>query len=186
MICLIALIVFSILGLFSVSYRKLAIKAVECVFRRVTLRPCQSGMDRQLKNQLIGLASRKNISLARLLAKYFEVISWIFTALLIVSLALSVRGIYFYIMYGNCNGQNSDEFCVFDALNPKEEYSCEDPSLITNSQPIKPNVDDDAFFGDRNSTITFIEFGCYACPYTKEAQSAVKEVLKNYPDIHYV
>lgn len=186
MICLVALVVFSILGIFSVRYRELAKKAVDCVFRRVTFRPCQSGMDQQLRSQLIGVISRKNLKLARFTVKYFEIISWAFTILMLLSIVFSVRGIYYYVLYGNCNGQNSDAFCVFDALNAKEEYSCEDPSLVTEKILITPTADDDPFLGKEDSKLTVIEFGCYTCPFTKEAQAAVKEIIKNYPDIKFV
>ncbi|MBN2368619.1 DsbA family protein [Candidatus Woesearchaeota archaeon] len=181
MICFLALIVFSILGIFSISYRKLALTAFDCVFRRVTFRPCQAGMDRKLRNRLVGLISRKNVKLAGLVVKHFEFISWIFTFLLIASIFFSARGIYFYVMYGNCNGQESDEFCIFDALHPGEEASCTDPSLIqSNDNFIKPGPDDDPFIGPEDAKVTIIEFGCYACPYTKKAEPVVKEILRKY------
>jgi protein-disulfide isomerase len=186
MICLLALVVFSILGIFSVSYRQLAKKAVDCVFRRITLRPCQSGMDTQLRSQLIGIISRKNIKAARFVVRYFEVISWTFTLIMVLSLVFSIRGIYFYVVYGNCNGQGSDQFCVFDALNPKEEYSCEDPSLKTEKVLVAPRADDDPFLGNIDAKLTIIEFGCYTCPFTKEAQPVVKQIIKNYPDVKFV
>ena len=88
MICLVALVVFSILGIFSVRYRKLAANAVDCVFRRITFRPCQSGMDQQLRSKLIATISKKNVNLAKFVVKRFEVISWIFTALFILSIIL--------------------------------------------------------------------------------------------------
>lgn len=183
MICLIALIVFSILGIFSVKHRKLAFKAFDCVFRRVTLRPCQSGLDRKLRTYLLGLVSRKNVKSARILAKHFELISWIFTALLIVSLLFSVRGVYFYLLYGNCNGENSEGFCVFDALNTEHDVGvCYDPSISTSGNMSTPNRDDDPAIGPKNAKVIIIEFGCYSCPYTKKAQPVVAEILKKYGD----
>ena len=180
--CLVALIVFGILGIFSVKYRKLAMTAFDCVFRRITLRPCQSGMDRKLKNKLVGLMSRKNVKLARFVVKRFELISWLFTILLILSIFFSARGIYFYVVYGNCNGENSDSFCVFDALHPEQEVGvCGDTSLGTGSEEIiLPTVDDDPSIGPDDAKVTFIQFGCYGCHYTKQAEPVVREILEKY------
>jgi hypothetical protein len=72
MICIIALVVFSILGIFSASHRKIAAKAFDCVFRRITLRPCQSGLDRQLKTGIIAFFSKRNVRFARFIAKHLN------------------------------------------------------------------------------------------------------------------
>ncbi len=42
MICIFAFFVFAFLAIFSVTYRPLAKEAFECVFRRITLRPCET------------------------------------------------------------------------------------------------------------------------------------------------
>ena len=190
MICLVALVVFSILGIFSVRYRKLAANAVDCVFRRITFRPCQSGMDQQLRSKLIATISKKNVNLAKFVVKRFEVISWIFTALFILSIIFSARGIYFYAVYGNCNGQDSNDFCVFDALNPNEDHSsCSDPSVVNNTvEFIAPSVkENELYLGSKNAKVTIIEFGCYTCPFTKKADSVVKQIINHYDDkIMYV
>jgi len=182
MICLIALVVFSILGIFSVKYRQLSAKAFDCVFRRMTFRPCQSGLDRQVKTSIIGFFSRKHVGLARFVARYFEVLSWAFTILMIASLFFSVRGAYYYIIYGNCNGAGSDEFCVFDALAPSTQTTtCTDPSIHQgNFTKIPPTIDDDPSIGPKDAKVTIIEFGCYSCPYTKKAEPVVKKILKKY------
>jgi len=181
MICLIALIVAGILGIFSVRYRKLATEAFDCVFRRITLRPCTSGLDRRLKNKIVGAVSRKHIGLAKFIVKYFEILSWFFTILLITSLFFSARGIYFYVVYGNCNGDQGG-FCVFDALNPQDQSTtCEDPNLIPDNQiNIKPTADDDPSLGPEDAKVTIIEFGCFSCPYTREAEPTVQKILEKY------
>jgi len=116
MICLIALVAFSILGIFSASHRKIALQAFDCVFRRITLRECQSGLDRKLRNSIIGTISRKNVRLANFVYRNFEIISWIFTVLMILSIIFTARGIYYYAVYGNCNGQGSSAFCAFNGF----------------------------------------------------------------------
>lgn len=180
MICLLSLIVFSILGIFSAKHRKLAAKAFDCVFRRVTLRPCQSGLDNKVKSDVIVFFSKKNLKLAKFIAKNFEILSWIFTLLTIASIFFSLQGIYFYIVYGNCNGENSNDFCIFDALNPNEA-TCEDPNIVTNEIKFIPEQkQEDIILGNPLAKLTIIEYGCYSCEYTKKTQSVVKEILKNY------
>ncbi|MEM3373710.1 MAG: thioredoxin domain-containing protein [Candidatus Woesearchaeota archaeon] len=180
MICLLALIVFSILGIFSATHRKLAAKAFDCVFRRITLRPCQSGLDQKVKTDIIVFFSKRNTKIAKFVAKNFEILSWIFTILMIASIVFSVRGIYFYIIYGNCNGQNSNEFCIFDAIHPNEA-TCEDPNIKKQEIKFIPKENkNDIILGNPLAKLIIIEYGCYSCSYTKKAQPIVNEILKNY------
>jgi hypothetical protein len=181
MICIIALIVFAFLGIFSVRYRKLFVKSLDCVFRRVTLRPCQSGLDQQLRTQVIGYVSKKHVGLARFVVKYFELISWTLLIIMLVSMFFTAQGIYYYVMYGNCNGLGSDEFCVFDKLNPTGASTCEDPSIISPEQDFtSPTIDDDPSIGPMDAKVVIIEFGCYDCLYTQKAYPVVKELLELY------
>lgn len=181
MICLIALVVFGILGIFSVGHRKIAAKAFDCVFRRVTLRPCNSGLDQQLKTGIIVFFSKKNVGAAKFVARHFETLSWVFTVLMLVSIFFSAQGIYYYVLYGNCNGANSDEFCVFDALNPNKDASvCSDPSISKPNATKSPNIDDDPSLWPSDAKVIIIEFGCFSCPYTKKAEPVVKEILQAY------
>lgn len=54
MLCLVALIVFSILGIFSLSYRQLAKEALDCVFRRMTFRSCNTGFQEKVRAKVSG------------------------------------------------------------------------------------------------------------------------------------
>lgn len=121
MICLLALIGFGILGIFSVSHRALAKEAFNCIFRRVTLRKCDTGFDKKMKMRITIGIMRSSPKLSRFTFKYFEAISWVFTILLITSFAFSAMGIYNLIQYGNCEGAHSNEPCVF---NPTGGISC--------------------------------------------------------------
>ena len=56
MICILALIVFGILGIFSAKYREFAREAFKCVSLRVTLRKCESRFDEQMKDAKFDLA----------------------------------------------------------------------------------------------------------------------------------
>ena len=123
MICLIALVIFGILGIFSVTHRKIALEAFDCVFRRITIRKCTSGLDKRLKSQITGKLMRKSPRVARFTFKYFEIISWFFTIIMIVSIIYTGIGAYNFVIYGNCNGPHSDKFCIYDPLG-SNKVSC--------------------------------------------------------------
>ena len=134
MICLIALVVFGILGIFSVTYRKIALEAFDCVFRRLTIRKCTSGLDKRLKSQITGKLMNKSPKIAKFTYKNFELISWTFTIILVMSLIYTGIGAYNFVMYGNCNGENSQEACVYNGLSNffnnnelKINVGCESP-----------------------------------------------------------
>ena len=114
MICIIALVVFSILGIFSATHRKIAIEAFDCVFRKITVRKCQTGRDKRLKSQITGGILRKSPIVGRIVYKNFEIFSWIFLIIMFTSLFFAGRGVYWYARYGNCNGPQHDGFCIFD------------------------------------------------------------------------
>ena len=107
MFCIIAFIVLSILGIFSASNRELAREALDCVLRRVTLRPCNTGFDEKMKAKILGTVITRSEASARFLNKYFEPLSWVFFILLLGSSIWSVRGVYLYYTTGSCNGLNA-------------------------------------------------------------------------------
>jgi len=136
MICLIALVVAGFLGIFSVSYRRIAIDAFNCVFRNITFRRCTSGTDIKLKSHITGSLLKRSPRTARFVRRNFEWISWLFTLLLVGSVIYSGISIYNLHAYGNCNGQNSQEECILTLDNPEEipahctgKVICEDCSM---------------------------------------------------------
>ncbi|NCN99237.1 hypothetical protein COU62_00920 [Candidatus Pacearchaeota archaeon CG10_big_fil_rev_8_21_14_0_10_35_219] len=178
-LCIIALPVFAILGLFSVKYRQLASESLDCMFRTVTFRRCQLGLDDRIKSDLTGKLMKRSPALARFFYNYYKLISWIVLVLFIWSAYATGVGLYNYYLYGNCNGPDSDGFCL---LNPTGSNS--GTSKIIGSihgEVILPVVEeDDYIFGNPEAELTIIEFGCYRCPYTKQAESIVDEVLEYY------
>jgi hypothetical protein len=126
MICVIAMVVFGILGIFSVKYRAIAKESVDCVFRRITFRPCNSDLNERLKSRITGKLLKRSPKAARFTYKHFEVISWIFLILMIGSFVYSAIGVYNLVVYDNCNGPNSNEACVFnpDTYNFNEDCGC--------------------------------------------------------------
>lgn len=114
--CLIALVVFGILGVFSAAQREIAKEAFDCVFKRLRFKPCESGLDKRLKSQVIGKLMKKSPRLARFGFQHFEVISWVFTFLMFTSTIYTGIGMYNFVMYGNCHGENSQEECIYEGL----------------------------------------------------------------------
>lgn len=127
MICILALVVFGVLAIFSASYRPLAKEAFDCVFRRITLRKCESGLDVRMKSKVVGKLMNRSPALARGVHKNFEIISWIFVIIFFVSLIYSGIAVYNIVVYDNCNGPvDENGFCIITG-NGGEVVDCEDP-----------------------------------------------------------
>ena len=191
MICIIALVVFGVLAIFSASYRPLAKEAFDCVFRKLTLRKCQTGLDKRLKSQITGSIMRKNERTGTFIYKHFDIISTIFTILMIASLGYTLYGGYNFMLWGNCNGPNSQSFCIFDPIESSGDKLsteqapefCVPPEFMTPEYLKKPaNISDEPFIGKSDADVTVIEFGCYTCQYTRKAQPVIDAVIEKYKD----
>jgi len=101
-ICIVALVVFSILSLVSTRYRPLAKQAFRCVYLTATLRPCDVQLEEKIKAKLTSKLMFAPL-LARFFYKNFKIISWIFTIAFFASLFYSVYGIYNLIAIGRCD-----------------------------------------------------------------------------------
>ena len=106
MICLIALFVFGIMSIFSVSFRPFAKEAFNCVFRKMTLRKCDTGFDQKMKAGITGKLMKRSPKLAGFVYKHFELISWIFTIIMIVSLIYSAVAVYNLAIHGTCTPES--------------------------------------------------------------------------------
>lgn len=180
-ICIIALPVFAILGIFSLRYRMLAGEAFRCLFRTIQLKPCDTGLDRRIKSKFTAKLMWWP-ALARGFYRYFEILSWIFVVLMLISAGFTGYGLYNYFKYGNCNGEQSSAFCVFNVVH-NNQPECSAFGVSGNVSASKVGFDDAEIRGNPDAILTLHEFGCYSCPYTKQAESVVQEVLRNYPDV---
>jgi hypothetical protein len=129
-VCFIALFVFGFLAIFSARYRPFAKEAFNCVFKRMTLRKCDTGFDKKLKAKITARLMRRNQKFGAAVYKNFELISWFFTLVLIASLAYSAISIYNIVVYNNCNGPNSG-YCPITGTNEticQEVQNCENPN----------------------------------------------------------
>src|SRR3989344_8690580 len=155
MICIIALIVFGILGIFSAAHRKLAKEALDCVARRVVLRPCETGFDQRIKSLVVGKFLRFPW-LARPLYRHFEIFSWLLIGLMVVSTFFIAQGVFNYVRYGNCNGEQGG-FCIFDPTVSSLEGT-------VHGELRNPGPDNDPSIGPEDAPVQIIEFGCFKCP----------------------
>jgi protein-disulfide isomerase len=186
MFCIISFIVLSILGLFSATNRKLAKEALDCVSRRVTLRPCNTGFDEKMKAKILGSVITRSEFAARLLNKYFEVLAWVFFVLLLASSAFAIRGIYLYYVTGSCNGANSDAFCVFDPKGQNNQVSTLTPGCQINKANSAKDltlqgVDLTGFpvlNAGAKDKIVFV--GCYDCDFTRKAYPMIMDLVKRF------
>jgi len=125
MICFIAWIVFAVLGIFSARYRSYFFEATDCLFRKMTLRKCTTSFDQKMKMKVSTKLAALNKGLGAFVFKNFDLISWVFTIIMIVSLAWSayatVDGIYNWVAYGNCYGPDSTQLCVLNTLTGKTQ-----------------------------------------------------------------
>ncbi len=185
MFCVIAAIVLSILGIFSASNRVLAKEAFDCVFRRVTFRPCNTGFDEKMKARILGFVITRSEKAARFLNKNFEVIAWTFFVLLLASGVFTVRGFYLFYTTGSCNGLNSTELCVFDPTGKNNQTSVIDEGCRVDQagRGTALTLKDADLSGfpvlnpDNPNKIVFI--GCFACDYTRKAYPLVKKLVED-------
>jgi hypothetical protein len=127
MICVLALICFGLLGLFSVKYRSYAKEAFSCVFHRITLRRCVTGFDERIKLKIVSRIFKKSTKLAKFTNRHFEAISWIFTIMLFSSFGYSAYSLYNLATLGVC--EPGSEECVFVPEVEECVANCEDMCL---------------------------------------------------------
>lgn len=169
------------MSIFSAKYRPLAKKGFECVFKTLTLKPCDTGLDDQIKSEIVGKLLKYSPALAKIINKQFALLSWIFVLLTIGSLAYSGLGIYNFYLYGNCEGPNATGACILNDITGDYGRFSEPKDLIA------PTTLDGIAVGDPNAEIKIVEFGCFTCPYTKKAEPTIQQLIREYNDsIYYV
>jgi len=196
MICFIALIVFGILGVFSATHRKIALEAFDCVFKRITLRKCNTGLDVRLKSKITSSFLQKSPKLGQLVYRYFEILSWAFTILMIGSLVWSGISIYNYIEYGNCNGpsvKDQQGLCLFDPSKENAQIStCGEGELIYANpllEPTRSGLNSSLFphYFVEEAKDEVIYVGCYACTNTKRVNPVMNQLItENKNSLNFV
>jgi hypothetical protein len=169
------------MSIFSAKYRPLAKEGLKCVFRTLTMRPCETGLDERLKAELVSSTLRFSPGAARAVNKHFTALSWIFVILTFASLAYVILGIYNFYYYGNCDGPGSTGGCIINDITGDYGRFSEPTDLIP------PTALDGITAGNPKANVTVIEFGCFTCPYTAEADTIVQQLLREHNNtIYYV
>jgi hypothetical protein len=137
MICVTALLVSSILGIFSATHRKIALDAWDCVTSRAMRQPCDTGLDDRLQASIVGKTLNYSPRTARLLQNHFEAFSWIFLILLIASGLTAGAGVYNWAVHGNCNGPDSDKGCELNKLESQFNYTTSEQNDTINETSIE-------------------------------------------------
>ncbi len=194
--CILALIIFSILGIFSVSHRSIAKEAFNCVFKRITFRPCNTNFQEKIKGKILSKLIVRSTFVAKMVNKHYEILSWVFFILMLGSTAWILQGGYNFYIYGSCNGLNESGFCVFDPSGENNKVTTvEDSSTCSVTQKSEKNVTLDnvdlSIFPTQNTeskdTVVFI--GCYACDYSRKAYPDIQKLIEtkqaNYIFAHY-
>jgi hypothetical protein len=184
--CLAALIIFSILGIFSASHRRLAKEALDCVFRRVTLRPCDTGFDVRVKAKILGPILPRYPKVARLVAKYFEGIAWVFMVLMTVSTIMTVQGLYNFWAWGDCNGQYATGgFCAFDPTGENSKITggdgaeCKDLGMASTNLSTEGVVTTLFPTSGEGKEVWFA--GCYGCEFSRRTYPLIKALTESQP-----
>lgn len=180
MLCLVTLIVVGILAVGSAHYRPLAREALACVFRRITLRPCTTGLDERVRAAIAGRVMRTHPRLARFLHRRVEQLAWVFVLVFVASTALLAYGLHNFARYGSCYGPERRGFCVFDPSGARSRYS----GLVTahRGPAIPPGEGGAPSLGRADAPVVVIEFGCYTCAYTRAMQPAVDDLVARAGD----
>ena len=196
MACLIALIIFGIMGIFSASHRALAKEAFICVFKRVTFRPCDTGFKEKIKGKILSKLINRSVFLTKVVNKYYELLSWIFFILMVGSTVWVLVGAYNFYVYGSCNGLNQSGFCAFDPSGNNNKISTIGNEEVCDIVPktvenlTLNNVDLSSFPSiNFNSKDNVVFIGCYACDYSRKAYPDIKKLIEdkkaNFTFAHY-
>jgi hypothetical protein len=185
MFCIVAFIVLSILGIFSATNRRLAREALDCVFRRVTFRPCNTGFDEKVKAKILGKVIMRSEKLAAFISRRFELLAWIFFVIFLAASLFTARGLYLFYTTGSCNGLNSEAFCVFDPGGANNEVSSVDEVCTVKPKTIKDltlaGVDLESYPATNPGASDQIIFiGCYSCDYSRKTYPIIASLAKRY------
>lgn len=105
---LIFLILFPIFGIFSKDYRILFKKAWSCVFKKLTLKPCDINLGEEVKNKLLGKIAFRFPKVAKFIDKTASFWAIIFVFLSVGSLLYVANAGLNLWVYDTCNPTNGE------------------------------------------------------------------------------
>lgn len=162
------------MSLFSAKYRPLAKESFKCVFKMLMMKPCDTGIDDQLKAQIVSNLLKISPLAARVVNRNFVLFSWILVLLTVASFGYTIYGAYNFYVYGNCDGPNATSACILNDITG--DYG----RFSSPTDLIPPNTLDGISEGNISAKVKIIEFGCFTCPYTKKAESTMQQILAKY------
>lgn len=178
-LCIIAFFVLAVMSIFSAKYRPMAKEAFSCVFKTIMMKPCDTGMDERIKAEVVSKVLKVSPVAAKFTNRHFTFLSWVFVILTLASLAYSAAGAYNFYFYGNCDGPNSTGACILNDLTGDYGRFSEPTDLIA------PTNYSGITMGNPNSSTVVVEFGCFTCPYTGQAEQTMQQLLAKH-DVYYV
>src|SRR4030042_1066944 len=101
-ICIIAAVVFGVLGIFSAKYRKIAREAFSCVSRMLTFRPCVTGFDDKVRSHVTARLMKRSEWVAGWFYRNFNLLSVLFTISFFLSAGYTAYTAYNLVVYGSC------------------------------------------------------------------------------------
>lgn len=186
MACLLALIIFGIMGIFSASHRALAKEAFVCVFKRVTFHPCDTGFKEKIKGKILSNLINRSVFLTKIVNKYYELLSWLFFILMMGSTVFVLNGVYNFYVYGSCNGLNESGFCAFDPTGDNNKISSVGDSTtcgVISKTPENLTLKDVDLSSFPNLNLkggdNVVFIGCYACDYSRKAYPDIIKLIEN-------
>lgn len=112
-LCLVALVVFSVMSVWSAKYRRLAKEAFKCVTKTLMLSPCDMAFEQKVKAKVTAKLLNISPTLARGFYQNFRIFAWAFTATFFLSLYITAISFYNFAVYGSCE---PGEPCYITAL----------------------------------------------------------------------
>ena len=186
--CLVALLVLAILSLFSAKYRSWAKEALDCVTRRLTLRPCRTGFDEKVRATITSALMKRHMGLARFAQKNFEAISWLFTIVMFVSLAYTAYGLYNLATVGTCDpisgncvfnpgGDPNRVVCVFEGYEPEKAVPTIGGFMDIESAAVNGGMPKAYFFGTT---------WCPHCTWEKPVFEEITNKFSDYVEVRKI
>ncbi len=172
LICIIALTVFAVMGIFSVKYRAYAKEAFHCFVNTVTLRKCDTKLDEKIKTEIVSRLLPVSTWLAKAVHNNFELLSSAFVIFMLASAAYSFLSVYNFAVYGNCSGPLGG-FCILQDV-------ADGLKIGKAAGPPFPQNPEGQAFGNANYGLIVYEVGCYSCTYTAKAEPIVQRLYSEY------
>ncbi|MBI5332236.1 MAG: thioredoxin family protein [Candidatus Aenigmarchaeota archaeon] len=164
--CIIALVVFGILGIFSTKYRAYAKEAFRCVARMTMLKPCDTEFDQRMKSKITAKIMQHSEKLGKFFYNNFTRMSWVFVIIFFISLMYSAYALFGLAFYGTCDPVNPQN-CIINPGNPNQ-VSCpfEELEPATGVQTIGDFLDiQNAIIYKQDNKVLVYFFGATWCPH---------------------